>query len=140
MSKRSRRPTEACRGLRLDINDLVADIDAIEAFVLGVHVKVQPLGIDDGRDDSGVAFSGEDPAGDIIGGVLKSALTHKSFIANRSKPVGRSAFLPNLDSLIQDNLFVGFDDGWIGCGGGGSGGGRVEQFIEFWWKKSGRFV
>ena len=122
MSKRKRRPTEACRGLRLDINDLVADIDAIEAFVLGVHVKVKPLRIDDGGDDSGVAFSGEDPASDIIGGVLKSALTHKSFIANRSKPVGRSAFLPNFDSLIKDNLFIARDDGGIGCGDGGGGG------------------
>ena len=122
MSKRKRRPTEACRGLRLDINDLIADIDAVEAFVLGVHVEVQPLGIDDGGYDSGVAFSGEDPASDIIGGVLKSALTHKSFIANRSKPVGRSAFLPNLDSLIQDNLLVAFGDGWIGYGDGGGGG------------------
>jgi hypothetical protein len=122
MSKRNRRPTEACRGLRLDINDLVADIDAIEAFVLGVHVKVQPLGIDDGGDDGGVAFAGEDPASDIICSVLKTALTHQSFIANRSKPVGRSAFLPDLDSLIQDNLFVGFGDGWIGCGDGGCGG------------------
>ena len=127
MSKRKRRPTEACRGLRLDINDLVADIDAVEAFVLGVHVEVQPLGIDDRGYDGGVAFTGEDPASDIIGGVLKSALTHKSFIANRSKPVGRSAFLPNLDSLIQDNLFVGFCGGGIGCSDGGSGGGQPTR-------------
>ena len=128
MSKRSRRPKEACRGLRLNINDLVADIDAIEAFVLGVHVEVQPLGIDDGGNDGGVAFAGEDPASDIIGGVLKSALTHKSFIANRSKPVGRGAFLPNPDSLIQDNLIVGFGDGWISCGDGGSGGGQPTRW------------
>ncbi len=129
MSKRIRRRTETCRGLRLDINDLVADIDAIEAFVLGVHVEVQPLGIDDGGDDGGVTFAGEDPASDIIGGVLKSALTHKSFIANRSKPVGRGAFLPNSDSLIQDNLIVGFGDGWIGCDGGGIGGGQPTRWV-----------
>jgi hypothetical protein len=24
--------------------------------------------------------------------------------------------------LIKDNLFVGFGDGWIGCGDGGGGG------------------
>ena len=122
MSKRKRRPTEACRRLRLDINDLVADIDAVEALVLGVHVEVQPLGIDDGGDDGGVAFAGKHPTSNIIGGVLKPSLPHKSFIANRSKTVGRSAFLPNLDSLIKDNLFVAFGDGWIGCGDRGGGG------------------
>ena len=122
MSKRKRRPTEACRRLRLDINDLVADIDAVESFVLGVHVEVQPLGIDDGGDDGGVAFAGEHPTSDIIGGVLKSALTHKSFISDRGKAVGGGALFPNFDSLIDDNLFVAFGDGWIGCGDGGGGG------------------
>ena len=126
MSKRKRRPTEACRGLRLDINDLVADIDAVEAFVLGVHVEVQPLGIDDGGDDGGVAFAGEDPASDIIGGVLKSALTHKSFIANRSKPVGWSAFLPDLDSLVEDNFLIGLGGRRV-CGGGRGGGGQTSR-------------
>ena len=122
MSKRKRRPTEVCRRLRLDINDLVADIDAVESFVLGVHVEVQPLGIDDGIDDGGVSFAREDTAGDIIGGVLESALTHQSFVSDGGKAVGGGALFPNFDSLIDDNLFVAFGDGWIGCGDGGGGG------------------
>ncbi len=122
MSKRKRRPTEACRRLRLDINDLVADIDAVESFVLGVHVEVQPLGIDDGIDDGGVALAREDTAGDIISGILESALTHQSFVSDGGKAVGGGALFPNFDSLIDDNLFVAFGDGWIGCGDGGGGG------------------
>jgi len=122
MSKRRVRPTETCRGLRLDINDLVADIDAVESFVLGVHVEVQPLGIDDGIDDGGVAFAREDTSGDIIGGILESALTHQSFVSDGGKAVGGGALFPNFDSLIDDNLFIARDNGGIGGGGGGGGG------------------
>ena len=122
MSKRKRRPTEACRGLRLDINDLVADIDAVESFVLGVHVEVQPLGIDDGIDDGGVTLAREYTAGDIISGILESALTHQFFVSDGGKAVGGGALFPDFDSLIDDNLFIACGNGGIGCGGGRGGG------------------
>ena len=86
---------------------MVANIDPIESFILGVEVKIEALGIDDGRHDCGVSFPGKDSAGDVVLGIGESSLSHQGFEADGRECIRRGSFFPNFNSLSDNNFILG---------------------------------
>ena len=86
---------------------MVANIDSIESFILGVEVKVEALGVDDGRHDGGVSFAGKDSPSDVVLGVGKSPLPHQGFEADGCEGIRWGSFFPDFDALGDDDFLPG---------------------------------
>lgn len=99
--------------LGLERDDLVPHVNAVESVILGIEVEIETLGIDDGDHDGGIPVAGQNPAGDVVLGIFKTALPHQSIIANDREGVGGFALLPYLDALGLNHL-LGRLDGAVG--------------------------
>jgi len=114
------------RTLRLQKDDLISNIDPIESFILGVEVKIEALGVNDGRHDGGVSFAGKDSAGDVVLGIGESPLAHQGFEADGRESICRGSFFPDFNPLGDNDFVLGRGDGVCGRIGDSNGGGGGE--------------
>ena len=105
---------------------MVANIDPIESFILGVEVKIESLGVDDGCHDGGVSFPGKDSAGDVVLGIGKSPLSHQGLEADGRERIRRGSFFPDFNPLGDNDFISGRGDGVCRCIGDSNGGSGRE--------------
>lgn len=92
------------QALRLELNDCVTDIQAIQCADAGVLGDVESLGGEHAGDNRSVAFPGPDPHGDPVLR-LRPGEPHQAFIGNWGIGVGGGSSLPDFYSLNLDHLF-----------------------------------